>query len=133
MIGNNLWYVPGIVKHKLRQRDNPSSTPISIRILIEPTLELDLHKRLSDSVLTSIVSTNDGANGISKEGIEEGLAVIGGRWVEAYIERVLLFLRELPIRLHVYIMKELIHNQVIPNPLLIDFVRYHFLGNIVME
>ena len=111
MVGNNLWYVPHIIKHELRQRDYSSSTAIPIELLIEPALELHLHQSLANFVLAAIVASDDGANGIPEEGIEEDFAVIGRKWIETYREWVLFFLGELPIRLHAFIMKELMQTK----------------------
>lgn len=102
MVGNDLRYVPYIIQHNLRQSDSSSSASISIHLLIESTLELYLHQSLADLVLAAIVASDNGTNGIPKEGVKEDLAVVGGKRVEGNREWILSFLRELPIRLHAY-------------------------------
>lgn len=61
-----------------------------------------MHQCLAYFVLSAVVASDDWANGISEERIEEGFAVVGGKWIECDRNGVMFFLWELPICLHAY-------------------------------
>jgi hypothetical protein len=86
--------------HQFREVDAPVPTLILMFIFVIFAFEFDLHKSLSDSILSAIVPSNDRTDRISKERIDEKLTVIDEFRVIGHRKRKLLVLRELPILFH---------------------------------